>query len=415
MSQYTFSDIDPDTDTGTTLSNALNEWKDAVQSNHSGSSAPAYNTAGLMWVDTSGGTSWDLKMYDGTDNITLVTVDTSSNSASIGTIASGTIITEGSGNGTATANTDSDALIIDSNANTGLSILTDDATDASVFLGSESDNKGAYFTWNYTSKNLDIATQNSGGKVLIKSGNGVNAVFVDNDQTVGIGNTDPKGLLHLKKGSSTISSWNTTLDHFIVEGDTDVGMTVAGLNTAVLRYGFSNAGNSYGAGIEWDYDGETNGLLDITTKKSGGTVRLMYGTGSEGLRVDGTAGYVGIGQTDPKANVHIGESVNATFNALENTTDLIIGNTGAANMLIQGDTSAAIDLIDTAATVDEKRFEIKNEDGVLTIKVVTDAGVGTSILELHADTNDIYMPELANTGYANVNINTDGRLQSTNW
>lgn len=412
MSQYTFSDIDPDTDTGTTLSNALNEWKDAVQSNHSGSSAPAYNTAGLMWVDTSSGTSWDLKMYDGTDNITLVTVDTSTNSASIGTIASGTIITEGSGNGTATANTDADALIIDSNANTGLSILTDDATDASVFLGSENDNKGAYFTWNYTSKNLNIGTQNSGGKVLFKSGNGVNALYLDNDQTVGIGTTDPKGQLHIKNGSSTRTAWAADKDHLIIEGDTDVGMTIAGLNTATLRYGFSNAGAQTSAQMEWDY---TNSNLNLRTNVSGGNVRLMYGTGTEGLRVDGTAGYVGIGQTDPKANVHIGESVNATFNALENTTDLIIGNTGAANMLIQGDTSAAIDLIDTAATADEKRFEIKNEDGVLTIKVVTDAGVGTSILELHADTNDIYMPELANTGYANVNINTDGRLQSTNW
>lgn len=395
MAQYDFDDIDPDTDTGTTLSNDLNSWKDAVQSTHSGTTAPSYNTSGLMWLDTSGGTSWDLKMYDGTDNITLITIDTTANTSSIGTIAGGTIIVDGAGNGTATANADADGLIIDSNANTGLSILTDDATDASVFLGSESDNKGAYFTWNYTSKNLDVGTQNSGGKVLIKSGNGVNAIFVDNDQTVGIGNTDPKGLLHLKNGSSTISSWNTTLDHFIVEGDTDVGMTVAGLNTAVLRYGFSNAGNSYGAGIEWDYDGETNGLLDITTKKSGGTVRLMYGTGSEGLRVDGTAGYVGIGQTDPKANVHIGENVNATFNSFENNSNLIIGDTGAATVLIQGDTSSQITMLDTAATANQKRFDIVNDGGILKFNYVTDAGTSTTLLELNASDGGIYLPQLA--------------------
>jgi len=409
MAQYNFSDINPDTDTGTTLSNALNEWKDAVQSNHSGSSAPAYNTAGLMWVDTSSGTSWDLKMYDGTDNITLVTVDTSTNSASIGTIASGTIITDGSGNGTATANTDSDALIIDSNANTGLSILTDDATDASIFLGSETDNKGAYFTWNYDARNLHIGTQKTGGKVLFKSGNGVNALYLDNDQTVGVGTTDPKGQLHIKNGSSTRTSWAADKDHLIIEGATDVGMTIAGLNTAVLRYGFSNAGAQTSAQMEWDY---TNSNLNLSTNVSGGNVRLMYGTGTEGLRVDGTAGYVGIGQTDPKANMHIGEDVNATFNSFENSSDLIIGNTGASTVLIQGATSSQITLLDTGASANQKRFDIINDAGIFKIVYVSDDGLTTtSMFEVNATDGKVYLPSIAATsGNADVRIDEQGWL-----
>jgi hypothetical protein len=408
MSQYTFADLNPDTDTGTTLSLALNEWKNAVQSTNLGITVPTYKAAGMMWVDTTGGTSWDLKIYDGTDSITLVTIDTSTNSTSIGSISSGTIITD-EATSTATADGDSNALIIDSNVSTGMSVLTSDAGDASLFLGSASDNKGAYLTWNYTATNLTLATHLSTGNVLIGSGLGVTAMYIKSNQNIGIGTNDPKGKLHIKSGSSTRTTWAANKDHLIIEGDTEVGMTIAGLNTAVLRYGFSNAGAQTSAQMEWDY---TNSNLNLSTGVSGGNVCLLYGSGTEGLRVDGTAGYVGIGQTDPKGNVHIGTSVNATFNTFENTTDLIIGNATTSSVLIQGGTSASISLIDTGSTADGKRFDIVNDGDMVTIRLVSDDGLTeTDMMEFHAD-GDIYFPQLlAISGYAHLAVTEDGKLR----
>lgn len=53
MSQHTFPDIDPYVDDGIGLSANLNNWKKAVESNHSGATRPGYATAGMLWEDTS--------------------------------------------------------------------------------------------------------------------------------------------------------------------------------------------------------------------------------------------------------------------------------------------------------------------------------------------------------------------------
>lgn len=57
---------------------ADNDAKSAIITNHSGSSAPSYVTAGMHWLDTSA-TPWLIKMYDGTDHIVIGAVNASTN------------------------------------------------------------------------------------------------------------------------------------------------------------------------------------------------------------------------------------------------------------------------------------------------------------------------------------------------
>ena len=77
MSQTIFTDIDPNTKTGTQLASDLNNFKAALLSSMSGSSRPTELTAGGLWADTSVSGKITLMLYDGTNDIPLFTVDTS--------------------------------------------------------------------------------------------------------------------------------------------------------------------------------------------------------------------------------------------------------------------------------------------------------------------------------------------------
>ena len=59
----------------------LNNSLSAINSMHSGTSRPSGAVVGTMWLDTtnSGSNSLEIKFYDGSDDISFATVDTSAN------------------------------------------------------------------------------------------------------------------------------------------------------------------------------------------------------------------------------------------------------------------------------------------------------------------------------------------------
>jgi microcystin-dependent protein len=78
MSQYDYGTIDVIETNGTELATMLQQFRDAVESRHSGSSRPPYAQAGMKWLDTSGAT-WLEKFFDGADDILLGTFDPTTN------------------------------------------------------------------------------------------------------------------------------------------------------------------------------------------------------------------------------------------------------------------------------------------------------------------------------------------------
>lgn len=65
--------ISPTTDTGTTLSNKLNAWRDAVYTMQRGATRPSYAVAGFQWLDEVSVSQWDWFLYDGTSDIKIAT------------------------------------------------------------------------------------------------------------------------------------------------------------------------------------------------------------------------------------------------------------------------------------------------------------------------------------------------------
>ena len=82
----------------TDLNNALS----AIQTNNSGSSLPTGAVAGLIWLDTTSATVPILKYYDGTDSITLATINHTANTVDFNDSAISTPLTV-TGNATAGA------------------------------------------------------------------------------------------------------------------------------------------------------------------------------------------------------------------------------------------------------------------------------------------------------------------------
>ncbi len=83
MSQDIFSSIDPSI-SGTALATALNAFKDAIVSGFSGTSRPAELGIGGMWVDTTNDpTSWSIKVWTGTNDVSIFTIDLTNSLASV--------------------------------------------------------------------------------------------------------------------------------------------------------------------------------------------------------------------------------------------------------------------------------------------------------------------------------------------
>lgn len=79
MSQYTWgASMDPSSTSGSQLASHLDDYRDAVNSLHSGTSRPSYAVSGMIWQDTSSSPN-PIKFFDGSDDIVIGYVDTSAN------------------------------------------------------------------------------------------------------------------------------------------------------------------------------------------------------------------------------------------------------------------------------------------------------------------------------------------------
>jgi hypothetical protein len=89
MSQVT--QIAVDNQTFATFRTTLNDSLNALNTGHLGSSRPSSAVAGTIWLDNSATNTIAMKLFDGTDDLTLFSVDTSTNAI---TLPSGVSITE---------------------------------------------------------------------------------------------------------------------------------------------------------------------------------------------------------------------------------------------------------------------------------------------------------------------------------
>jgi len=83
MSQTVFSSINPAVTSGTQLAQILNDFKNAVMSGLVGATRPTETTAGGIWVSNADNPIWRVFIFDGTVDIELLSINTTTGISSI--------------------------------------------------------------------------------------------------------------------------------------------------------------------------------------------------------------------------------------------------------------------------------------------------------------------------------------------
>lgn len=174
--------------------------------------------------------------------------------------------------GTVTANTFSNALVIESGTESGISILTPDNISSNLFFGTPSDNAGALLKWNHNNDLFNIGTANSGAEVSIASANGIEAIRIDSNQYVGINDPTPDARLHVNgdtKISGTLDIWNADYTDGTILFGADGGATTR-----------TDLTNKYGFLVTPSYDNTEEPVLSIFPVNQSATNDLRIGGGS---------------------------------------------------------------------------------------------------------------------------------------
>jgi hypothetical protein len=176
----------------------------------------------------------------------------------------------------ATPDTDGDDFIIESNADTGMSIISGEASGetGAIIFGTANDVVGAHIQYNYDEARLKIGTAKSSHTLQFSTDNNTTAMVIDAAGRVGIGTTSPAGnapSLHLS-GSGN--------DNMLLVGD--------------------NPHTTTDDRIGWSLGTHINGNIYYDHKvNTGGTIDFRYGEGTEQgyaggtfMRVDATEGEI---------------------------------------------------------------------------------------------------------------------------
>jgi hypothetical protein len=310
-------------------------------------------------------------------------------------------------------------LVIENNAAGGVSILTPNAAAGSLAFGSPADALGAEIKHTQSTTTMEVGTRESGGILKLNSADGINAIYIDASQyvgigtavpgvplkvqgnacftgtvtancvtgggaslwlsgtniiyttgnCVGIGTATPDNTLHVYTGTPGTLPAAVSADHddIVVEVAASGGLTIQVPDTGIAAIALGSCSSSSPAQLAWDYDGNTNGLLTLGTNQNSADLRFMSTNCSETMRL--TNSCVGIGTTTPSAQVELKKDQNATTTLL--VSNATSGTAGAATLQL-GANANAVKLQALSSTFTTSNAAIA--DGILLESASTASG-----------------------------------------
>jgi hypothetical protein len=197
MSQQIWNEIIPTTTSGNQLATLLNGFKDAVVSGFSGTSRPSQLDAGGYWIDTTDDASglWYYKLYTGTQDITVFTINKDTGSASVFSTDSQFQITKSS------VDTDGGILKFLKERGDGGQTLDGDSLGDIEFTGTRDDGVEVIQS-RISAVSSDDVTATARGSYLVIEGTDDNTSALTEmariiDSKLGIGVTNPEETIHI--------------------------------------------------------------------------------------------------------------------------------------------------------------------------------------------------------------------------
>ena len=395
MAQYDFGTIDPNTKSGTALASDLNSYRNAVNSMHSGSAAPSYITAGMMWVDTTSA-DYEVKLYDGAQSITVAIIDATNNVARVAVDPAETSYI------TSTTSAQIRHVIASTN------IFTTRSTGiqfnlASPTITDNNSNEWLSFTTTASAVNhIDIANSATGGAVALSA--------VGTDTNISIALT-PKGTGVIEvNGQASFSDGTVAAPSITNTGDTNTGMFFPAADTVAVTTGGAEVAR---------FDSSGNLGIGTTSPASFlGTVKLVVGsaatttTPSAVTVYSGTATYGGLYFADGTA----GDQLYRGAVEYNHSTDaLLLYSTGQERARID---SAGNVGIGTNTLVANRRLQV--DGGALIASVFKNSASANEVIDIWNSAtsgNNVFVEwqtEAGSTARGSVSYNRGGGLVAYN-
>jgi hypothetical protein len=290
----------------------LNNALSAIQTTNSGTSRPSGAVAGQLWLDTTSATTPTLKYFDGTDDISLATIDHSANTVNwldstvsitgLSTTATGTVLTLSDSANTTTVN-----LILDNQKEIRFRETTANGTNYVALKAPASLSADLTFT-------LPSADGTS-GQVLQTNGSGVLSFATVGGlawQSIVTASTLTAVASRGYWIDTTSNACTVTLPASATNGDTIIladyarnwGTNAVTINPNSLKFQGGTANATYstsGQSVTLVYSGATNGWIptvddDVTNTQSYSVEMLVVaGGGAGGQATDGGGGGGGAG------------------------------------------------------------------------------------------------------------------------
>ncbi len=226
-----------------------------------------------------------------------------SNTNTYDEIVQGQLIVQ-TGSSGATVDSNADELVVESNGNAGISILTPNANTGQLAFGSDSDAYGAFVSWQGSANQMTIATANADDSLVLQTANKVTAVTIDSSQNatitgdltvtggdifsanLGLQTTNGTGTIFLS-GNTTINDAGHDVD-FRVESDT---------NTHAFFVQGSDGNVGIGTATPKHYSGTSGTILSIHNSSFRGVLELSGASNSD----DGVIGAITFANTENDA------------------------------------------------------------------------------------------------------------------
>jgi hypothetical protein len=227
-------------------------------------------------------------------------------------------------------------------------------------------------------------TNGTGDVLVVEDANNTDTTpfVIKSDGKVGIGETVPEGLLHVKNGSAgTVTAPPNSVGVFENSGNCYISLLSPTSNYAGVVMGGPT--NPYGSYLSWNHD---NLDLKLATNHANADIQFLVSTEQEAMRIN-PSGNVGIGITTPTEKLTVSGRVSATgYRANQGSPSNIDSSTNGYSFLSDGDTGLFSPIIGGGAA-----------NGVVSL-------FSNNVEKLRADTNAVTIfGTLSATGSLTVN------------
>jgi hypothetical protein len=306
------------------IGDPLKTFAEAIDTNVLAAFATVFKTTENVFNDASADIDFRVESNNATH---MFFVDAGNDNIVIDASATG--LTSGDGTvhihtasaGTVAAQTAANDLVIESGSDTGISILSPDASKGLLYFGTPTDNRGANLEWDYTNNLLTLETNKASSELAFGTASSVEAMRIDANQDLHLGGTSPSARFHCTDTARTAAYFEST----------DATASIGPILT-LWRNSASPADNDLIGGIRFDgeddADNETTyAQLDTTILDAGDGA----GASEDGLFLIRTinagslAARVGVGQGLYTAGATGGDQGADTINASSYYVDGTVG------------------------------------------------------------------------------------------